>query len=511
MRREGGANGHAARLRGYGIASVMLMSVGVIGCGHHQRGVGAQPSTADGQLADPAGGPSGRGPAGESGMNAMLDQSSRPTASRACIPTDQAEPDSLPGVQPWVPETAAAGDAVPLRAGLTVVTAIATPDGDYESLKSITSVTDGAATIDLSAVVPFYDRTTNKTTPRSLNSHRLVLRADQDTACGFAPVFGSRLTTDPPEVYTGTTGITFSARALAALKTGQDVYVRVMTPEFGEVEDHGHWVHRVEAHPVGIPVILNDQPATLPAVHAQCDTTISYTIGRNGARVRHVGCEYFILDDAQDPLVLIWRTMGLKEDTTLRSVSNSALRGTDKTGFLTVKGVLQLDTTQLQVVHLDEADVDLASGDGGEAEGAGAGGADASAKGGGAGSAGEQRMEQALSKERKVMVYGIYFDFAQATIKQASGPALREIATLMQRNPSWSLAINDYTDNIGGDVDNLALSRRRATAVRDTLITGFGIAATRLTSAGFGSASPVDANSTLEGRARNRRVELIRR
>jgi outer membrane protein OmpA-like peptidoglycan-associated protein len=120
-------------------------------------------------------------------------------------------------------------------------------------------------------------------------------------------------------------------------------------------------------------------------------------------------------------------------------------------------------------------------------------------------------MEQALSKDRKVIVYGIYFDFARATIKKESAPVLHEIADLMHRNPTWVLSINGYTDSIGGDAYNLALSKRRAAAVRDTLVTGFQIAASRLTSAGFGAASPVDSNSTLEGRARNRRVELIRR
>ena len=120
-------------------------------------------------------------------------------------------------------------------------------------------------------------------------------------------------------------------------------------------------------------------------------------------------------------------------------------------------------------------------------------------------------MQEALSRDRKVLIYGIYFDFAKATLKKQSGPVLHEIADLMNNNPAWSLSINGYTDSIGGDASNLALSKRRAAAVKDTLLTGFHIAASRLTSNGFGSASPIDSNSTLEGRARNRRVELIRR
>jgi OOP family OmpA-OmpF porin len=119
-------------------------------------------------------------------------------------------------------------------------------------------------------------------------------------------------------------------------------------------------------------------------------------------------------------------------------------------------------------------------------------------------------MEQALARDRKVVIYGIYFDFAKSTIKKQSGPVLHEISDLMHKNPTWSLSINGYTDSIGGNTYNLALSKRRAAAVRDTLVSGFHIAATRLTSAGYGAASPVDSNSTLEGRARNRRVELIR-
>lgn len=116
-----------------------------------------------------------------------------------------------------------------------------------------------------------------------------------------------------------------------------------------------------------------------------------------------------------------------------------------------------------------------------------------------------------MRRNRKVVVYGIYFDFAKAVLRRQSGRVLHEIADLMQKNPTWSLAINGYTDSIGGAAYNLALSNRRASAVRDTLVNGFHIAANRLVASGYGAASPVDSNSTLEGRARNRRVELMRR
>ena len=70
--------------------------------------------------------------------------------------------------------------------------------------------------------------------------------------------------------------------------------------------------------------------------------------------------------------------------------------------------------------------------------------------------------------------------------------------------------MNGHTDGIGGDQFNLGLSGRRSTAVKDALTKRYGVAATRLTTAGFGKSQPKDTNETLEGRARNRRVELVR-
>ena len=80
----------------------------------------------------------------------------------------------------------------------------------------------------------------------------------------------------------------------------------------------------------------------------------------------------------------------------------------------------------------------------------------------------------------------------------------------MRRHPEWKLAIEGHTDSVASDSYNLNLSGRRATAVRNALVTTKSIAATRLASAGFGESRPKDRNDTLEGRARNRRVELVR-
>ena len=119
-------------------------------------------------------------------------------------------------------------------------------------------------------------------------------------------------------------------------------------------------------------------------------------------------------------------------------------------------------------------------------------------------------MERRLAEEKRVDVYGIYFDFNSDRIRRESEPILEEIADVLGRNPDWTLSIHGHTDNVGGDAYNLELSRRRSEAVRKALVQRFGIAAERLTTAGYGASAPKDDNDTPEGRARNRRVELVR-
>jgi outer membrane protein OmpA-like peptidoglycan-associated protein len=109
-----------------------------------------------------------------------------------------------------------------------------------------------------------------------------------------------------------------------------------------------------------------------------------------------------------------------------------------------------------------------------------------------------------------VDVYGIYFDFASDAIRPESEPILKEIADVLARNAEWTLSINGHTDNIGGDTSNLDLSRRRSEAVRKALTERYAIAPARLTTSGYGASQPKATNDTIEGRAQNRRVELIR-
>jgi outer membrane protein OmpA-like peptidoglycan-associated protein len=116
-------------------------------------------------------------------------------------------------------------------------------------------------------------------------------------------------------------------------------------------------------------------------------------------------------------------------------------------------------------------------------------------------------IRETLSRECRVELRGIYFDFNQATIKPQSGPALQEIADAL-RSSDRPFAIEGHTDNIGSAQYNDDLSARRAAAVKAALVRDHGIAAARLSTIGYGERRPVETNETLAGRARNRRVEL---
>ena len=108
-------------------------------------------------------------------------------------------------------------------------------------------------------------------------------------------------------------------------------------------------------------------------------------------------------------------------------------------------------------------------------------------------------------------VYGIYFDTGQAVVKPESQPALQEVAKLLGGDAGLELLVVGHTDSVGSFESNLRLSQARADAVVQALTTRHGVPAARLKPHGAGPAAPVASNRSEEGRARNRRVELVER
>lgn len=117
---------------------------------------------------------------------------------------------------------------------------------------------------------------------------------------------------------------------------------------------------------------------------------------------------------------------------------------------------------------------------------------------------------QLASKSCRVELHGIYFNSGSAVLLDESEPMLKQVSSIVKTSPAEMLTIEGHTDNIGSADYNQKLSEARAAAVRDALVNRYGVPPARLTSKGYGLTRPVETNATVEGRARNRRVELTR-
>lgn len=118
-------------------------------------------------------------------------------------------------------------------------------------------------------------------------------------------------------------------------------------------------------------------------------------------------------------------------------------------------------------------------------------------------------LKRLIDADGRALIH-LNFGSGDAIVQDDSVPQLEQVALLLSRNPELSLAINGHADSQGSSERNMALSLERAEAVVDAL-RQHGIAGDRLSAEGFGDTVPVADNASMEGRASNRRVELVRR
>ncbi len=116
-------------------------------------------------------------------------------------------------------------------------------------------------------------------------------------------------------------------------------------------------------------------------------------------------------------------------------------------------------------------------------------------------------LDARLAKDCHVPLYGVLFDFNQASLKPESDSVLGAALALLKGKPALKIEVQGHTDNVGGDDYNQKLSEARATTVESWLV-AHGIAAARLSHKGYGRNQPIADNGSDAGRARNRRVEL---
>jgi OOP family OmpA-OmpF porin len=119
-------------------------------------------------------------------------------------------------------------------------------------------------------------------------------------------------------------------------------------------------------------------------------------------------------------------------------------------------------------------------------------------------------LKSGLADSGHVEVPGILFDFGKSELKPESQAAIQEIAKLLQSNPALKLWVVGHTDAVGSAESNVTLSNARAAAVIQALTERNGIDPKRLAPFGAGPYAPVASNDSEDGRARNRRVELVK-
>jgi OOP family OmpA-OmpF porin len=121
-----------------------------------------------------------------------------------------------------------------------------------------------------------------------------------------------------------------------------------------------------------------------------------------------------------------------------------------------------------------------------------------------------EEMARTIESTGRIALYGIFFDTDKTDLKPESTPTLTEIAQMMKANPRLAILVVGHTDNQGAYEYNIDLSRRRADAVVKALASNHGVDAKRMRGGGVGMMAPAASNDAEEGRAKNRRVEIVK-
>jgi outer membrane protein OmpA-like peptidoglycan-associated protein len=341
---------------------------------------------------------------------------------------------------------------VPFKPGTVFTTAWGIKYGDVEARHTIDSI--DAAMVSTTSVTQEYKNDNGGMSKESSISNQNC-SSDYASAGSFMTVNSMSM----PRLIHDLTRFRVSDRVFEEIKSSGKTdlqYVDILHAGGGvKLTSERGLLKRVEPQDLRYPMIVNDQRVELPVIHLAGVTATSGKDPRPvGQRPTSSSADLYLLDDPADPLILNWKLKNrLYHDGNFR-------------------------------VEIVKINFPVAKP--------------------------ENILEKQLTTEKRAVTYGIYFDFNKDTLKPESQPVLNEIAQAMTHNPDWKLTVEGHTDNIGGDPYNLELSNRRAAAVKRALVSQFDIAADRLLTGGFGASRPIETNDTLEGRARNRRVELVR-
>lgn len=346
--------------------------------------------------------------------------------------------------------TAHALERIPLVRGLTVTTAIAEPGGDYESRKLLSAREEGGWNLAYGSSVPAANGRS-----RPVSSTRFL----HDTDLASARTYRNHFEDGADEDYPGTTALGASTAVLSELKSkGRARFTLV-----GE----SRWIARA----------LAADPAQASIGKLAGGFAASANVAYKGALKRRGTGSLRVLVNGRSltlPVVVADGVFTAKSGASIRAELSLL---DDPANPLALQW--RIGTTSLRVVRIDFPSNTAAS------------------------------LGETLRRDKRVALPGLYFDFGSAVLKPESAAALRTTLAAVRANGRATLRLEGHTDAIGDANSNLALSRARAGAVRAALVKLDAALAPRLQAHGFGAARPHADNRTLEGRAQNRRVELV--
>jgi outer membrane protein OmpA-like peptidoglycan-associated protein len=344
-------------------------------------------------------------------------------------------------------------DRIPLVPGLVITIATHDAQADYETLLTYTAVTPEY--VEISSVA----RKTGSD-GKPVASSRRILRADLKSSHRLIMTLQS----GDPDTFPGSTLTSLSADAVRDLDSKGETAFIVGSAKLDQCvvsyDDSGivdllfaggrkyyRGPLRVNADgPKSYSVLVNGERRMLPALSVRGDLQVGDA---------HVQPEFMLLDDADNAMIVT--NSGASTQCSAR--------------------VVRID---FPVVHADTA------------------------------SAGDNLDKALAAGACRAELHGIYFATGSADLLPPSSPTLAAVAATLQAHADWKLAVEGHTDNIGSVDYNLDLSNRRAQSVVHALVERYRVDAAHLSAHGFGLSRPVEPNTTLEGRARNRRVELAR-
>ena len=351
---------------------------------------------------------------------------------------------------------------IPLVPGLTVLSTLHSSDGDRENVVELLSVDAGGVRY---AWHMLEIRRVGDTIMETFQRH--VSGNDLAGAPRLDPVFATGEDQRP-----GYTAVSISSAVYGQLRTrGTVPYSITALESAGGIFDavtstsgsgaaqqrmrYKGTLTRVSPDPEPFPLLVNGRRVRVPALRLK---------GEFASGLRRQQYDLRVLADSAHPLVL-----------------KSVGRG------------------EFQVVRIDfPVDAD------------GAGGSGTTGDGGGGGAGAAAALERELETACRIELPGVYFAFNSAIIDPASDRTLGAVAGMLARHRDWRMAVEGHTDSVGTDQANQVLSERRAEAVRARLAERHGLDTGQWGAVGYGRSRPREPNGTIEGRARNRRVELVR-